>query len=91
MVWVPTVSVVVENAAVDALPLPETSGTVPSTEVPSEKMMEPAGGTPLDEAPVMVAVKVTAWPALAGFSEEVSVAAVDAALTVMVIEPLAGR
>ena len=64
---------------------------MPSTVVPSEKLTEPAGGKPLKEAPVTVAVKVTVWPAVAGLSEEVSVVAERLGLTVMVREPVAGR
>ena len=79
---VPVVSDDVENVAT-----PLTSGTEPSVVVPSMKVTEPVGvGPPVDGgAGLMVAVKVTAWPMLEGFAEEVRVVVVLACWTVCVI------
>ena len=52
---------------------PADSGLVPSTVPPSLNVTVPVGVPPV---PVTVAVKVTGWPALLGFCEEVSVVCV---------------
>src|ERR1700722_4080979 len=67
MVWLPTASVEVENAA---CPLVLTATAEARTVDPSAKVTEP-DGVPLVE--VTVAVKVTDWPEFDGFGVEVTV------------------
>jgi hypothetical protein len=72
---VPTVSVVVVQAAVRELPLPAASATTAQFDIdpaPSMKLMLPLG-----VLPVTVAVKVTLAPLAAGFAELTSVVIVD--------------
>ena len=75
MLWLPDV-----NVEVVKLALPPASVTgVPRLVAPSLNCTVPVG-----EAPVTVAVKVTAWPDRLGLSEEVSDVVVEAELTVNV-------
>src|SRR5262252_6191317 len=53
-----------------------SSGAEPSETVPSRKVTDPVGVPPTGEA--TVAVKVTAWPRVEGFSEEDSTVLVAA-------------
>ena len=69
----PTGNVEVVNVALWLL-----SCAVPSTVVPTVKMTGPVGTTVRD---VITAVKVTSWPAVDGFGDEVSVAALVARRT----------
>ena len=66
---------------------PLTSVPEPKLVVPSMKLIEPVGvGPPVEGgAGVTVAVNVTAWPRLEGFTEEVRVVVVLACWTVCVI------
>jgi hypothetical protein len=74
---VPTPSVDFANVAVLLSPLPVASTALPNVVPPLINVTVPVGATyPL----VTVAVNVTAWPALEGFSEEASVVVVLAAL-----------
>lgn len=60
----PAVKLEVENVAWPALSVPE-----PIPAAPSKNVTEPVGDP---EALETVAVKVTVWPAVAGFSDEVT-------------------
>ena len=71
----PTASVEVENVAWPALSVP-----VPSVVVPSRNVTEPVGVP----TAVTVAVKVTACPAVEGFSEEATAVVVGWPITVCV-------
>src|SRR5439155_2605796 len=64
---VPTESVLVDRVALDAF-----SGAVANTVAPSLKVTVPVGVTP-----ETVAVKVTDWPKVDGFKDEVIVVLVD--------------
>lgn len=68
MPWLPAA-----NVEVVKLATPAVSGLVPSTAPLSLNVTVPVGVPPV---PVTVAVKVTGWPTLLGFSEEVSVVCV---------------
>jgi hypothetical protein len=72
MVWLPADNDEVVRAATPPLKAP-----VPRTADPFLKVtISPFGGVPEDE--LTVALKVTAWPTVDGFSEEVRVVAVEA-------------
>src|ERR1700676_4285798 len=73
----PTASVDVVNAALPLLSVP-----VPSTVVPSLNVTDPVGVPVVND--FTVAVKVTGFPCLEGFSEEVTVLDVAAFVTVSV-------
>src|SRR5690242_7628405 len=57
---------------------------LPSLVAPSLKVTLPVGAPALGGAAATVAVKVTVWPAVAGFAAEVSLAVTAALLTVCV-------
>jgi hypothetical protein len=69
--WVPSAIPLVVN---DAVPL--FTGTVPRTVNPDRKVIVPVGGN--GPVVVTVAVKVTDWPASAGFELEVRTVWVEA-------------
>jgi len=71
---VPTGRVEVVNVAVLLKPLPGVRVAVPMAVAPSMKTTGPVGAAKLPES---VAVKVTGWPTLAGFNEDMT-AAVEA-------------
>ena len=76
---VPTGRVEVVSVAVLLRLLPGVRVTVPIAVAPSMKTTGPVGAAKM---PTSVAVKVTDWPALAGFTEDVTAAVVEvAALT----------
>jgi len=70
MVWLATLNAVVLN---DACPDPSTGTFDARTVAPSEKVTVPTG-TPAPE--VVVEVKVTDWPKIEGFGEELAVVVV---------------
>jgi hypothetical protein len=75
---VPTGSAAVARVAVLLVPLPGVRVALPRDVAPFMNVTEPVGAAlPLE----IVAVKVTACPLLAGFSEEATVAVVLAPLT----------
>jgi len=85
--WLPTERLDVVNVAIPPLP----SGEVPNVTLPSRKVTVPVGVP--DPTGVTVAVNVTAWPDLDGFSEEAIVVVVFFLLlvTVCTVLPLLVR
>jgi hypothetical protein len=79
MLWTPALSVEVARVAVPLVIVP-----VPRTVEPSRKDTVPV--TPAGT----VAVKVTDWLKLEGFTEDISKTVVVALLTVWVVVPVAG-
>ena len=75
MVWLPTANAVVLN---DAWPEPFTVTFDAKTVAPSVKVTVPTGMPPLE---VVVEVKVTDWPKVEGFGEEVAVVVVAGLFT----------
>ena len=81
MAWLPMLSVLVESeAALVVAPL-DASCWVPRAVDPSMNVTAPVGDPELTDGLVMLAVKVTDWPMLAGFSEDVTFAVGAVGLT----------
>src|ERR1039458_9841995 len=82
MVWLPTLRAVVVNVATPPLNVPLPIGVPPSRKVtdPVGPVIGTVGAAP-GGTTATVAVKVTDWPRLEGFSDEVTAVVVSALLT----------
>jgi hypothetical protein len=80
MLWLPTISVLVEKAAApfDSVPVPSWVGGV---DVSSRKVTVPVGVPTAGAAAETVAEKVTGWPSGDGLLEDVSTTAAPPWLT----------
>src|SRR5262245_14706307 len=80
MVWPPAATKLVVNVAM----LPAPTATVPRTTLPSWNVTVPVGVPAPGATADTVAVKVTAWPATPGLTDDRKATVVDARLTVSV-------
>jgi hypothetical protein len=80
IVWLPTVNVDVVKVA-----LPPESVPAPMLTPPSRNVTVPVGVPEPGDAALTVAVNVTVWPNVEGFSDEVTVVELESLFTVWVM------
>src|SRR4051812_5449753 len=84
MAWLPAAAKLVVNVAVPSRP----TGALPrTTELPSRNVTVPVGTPAPGATTPTVAVKVPAWPAAAGLTDELRPSVVEARLTVRDASP----